>query len=162
MKSIRLLTIGAYGWQESDFYRVLTAEAVDLFVDVRQRRGLRGPRYAWANARRLTAGVLDRGIDYRHVKDLAPDSETRRLQAASDEGQGVTKSQRSGLASTFVAEYQRRTLAQFDFDAFIQELSTYNAAVFFCVEGPPDACHRSLIARRLADITASRIQHLTP
>ncbi|WP_349829476.1 hypothetical protein [Brevibacterium litoralis] len=44
-------------------------------LDVRQRRGVRGTEYAWANSRRLQAALAANGIDYRHHRELAPTTE---------------------------------------------------------------------------------------
>jgi hypothetical protein len=46
-------TIGVYGWTLGRFLEALQDADVGLLVDVRQRRGVRGREYAWANARRL-------------------------------------------------------------------------------------------------------------
>ena len=53
--SRRVLTIGAYGFEPEEFFRALEAAGVDVFLDIRQRRGLRGSRYAFANVSRLRA-----------------------------------------------------------------------------------------------------------
>jgi uncharacterized protein (DUF488 family) len=46
-------TIGVYGWTLERFLDALHETDVGLLVDVRQRRGVRGREYAWANAGRL-------------------------------------------------------------------------------------------------------------
>ena len=76
-------------------------------VDVRQRRGVRGSEYAWANATRLQAALAEAGIDYRHHKELAPTTELRRLQYREDARQGVGKRARTELAPEYVARYTR-------------------------------------------------------
>jgi hypothetical protein len=47
-----LVTIGVYGFDEESFLRRLRDADVHRLLDVRQRRGVRGPEYAWANSRR--------------------------------------------------------------------------------------------------------------
>lgn len=42
----RLLTIGVYGKSETEFFDQLSRAGVDLFRDIRQRRGVRGSQYA--------------------------------------------------------------------------------------------------------------------
>jgi hypothetical protein len=44
--SRRLLTIGAYGFGPDEFFSALENAGADVFLDIRQRRGLRGSRYA--------------------------------------------------------------------------------------------------------------------
>ena len=50
---LRMATIGVYGFDGESFLRRLRNANVRLLLDVRQRRGVRGPEYAWANSRRL-------------------------------------------------------------------------------------------------------------
>jgi hypothetical protein len=50
---LTVATIGVYGWTLDGFLEALLGADVALVVDVRQRRGVRGREYAWANARRF-------------------------------------------------------------------------------------------------------------
>lgn len=155
-------TIGAYGWQREDFHRRLREHEVDLFLDLRQRRGLRGSRYAWANAGRLTADLERCSITYRHVKELAPTTETRAKQHAADAAAGMTKSARQTLGDAFVSDYRQRTLDRYDFTSLLKDLEQHRAAVLFCVEAIPAACHRSLVAERVESLTGAEVIHLVP
>ena len=47
-----VVTIGVYGWTIETFLDALRDANVHEVLDVRQRRGVRGPEYAWANAKR--------------------------------------------------------------------------------------------------------------
>lgn len=62
----RMVTIGVYGFDGESFLRRLRHAEVRLLLDVRQRRGVRGPAYAWANSRRLQAALSRAGIAYEH------------------------------------------------------------------------------------------------
>ena len=59
-----LRTIGVYGFDRESFLAALAAAGVDLLLDVRQRRGVRGSEYAWANAQRLETSLAEAGVDY--------------------------------------------------------------------------------------------------
>jgi len=48
-----MVTIGVYDFDGESFLRRLREADVALLLDVRQRRGVRGPDYAWANSLRL-------------------------------------------------------------------------------------------------------------
>ncbi|MEU6040320.1 hypothetical protein ABZ801_33430 [Actinomadura sp. NPDC047616] len=61
---------------------------VRLLLDIRQRRGVRGPEYAWANSLRLQAALAHARIAYEHHPQLAPATELRRLESAEDDRQG--------------------------------------------------------------------------
>jgi uncharacterized protein (DUF488 family) len=157
-----LYTIGAYGFDAESFFDALEKEKIDLFLDIRRRRGVRGREYAFANATRLQEELGKRGIAYRHLIELAPDSATRALQDRADKESGVARRKRSKLGETFVEDFTRRVLEPFDFEALAGELREFNRPVLFCVEGAPEACHRSLVAARLAKAADVSVTHLVP
>src|SRR5918994_5462404 len=105
-----LATIGVYGYDQESFLRALRDADVRVLLDVRQRRGVRGSEYAWANAARLEAALEEAGIEYRHVKELAPTTEMRQLQYAEDARAGVGKRSRTALAPAYVEPYTREIL----------------------------------------------------
>lgn len=158
----RVLTIGAYGFDADGFFEALQRAGADLFLDVRQRRGLRGSRYAFANATRLTSELERRGVPYRYLRELAPDSEIRRVQHEADAARGTTKAQRTELAPLFVEAYTAGKLERFDWNALIAELVGFEAPVIFCVERRPESCHRSLVAARLARLMDREVVNLRP
>src|SRR5215212_2642899 len=133
-----------------------------LLVDVRQRRGVRGPQYAWANSKRLQAALAEAGIAYEHHKELAPTTELRRLQYAEDARTGVGKRSRVELATAYRERYTREILAQADLGALVAELPTDGAAALLCVERDPEACHRSLVAERLEREHGVSVTHIRP
>ena len=133
-----------------------------IVVDVRQRRGVRGAEYAWANARRLEAAVTGAGLEYRHHRELAPTTELRHLQYAEDDRLGVGKRSRAELAPAYVERYTREILGQVDLAPLVERLPHDGVAALMCVERDPEACHRSLIAARLADEFGLPVTHLRP
>ena len=116
-------TVGVYGFTAETFLARLRAADVGLLLDVRQRRGVRGPEYAWANSARLQAALAAAGIRERYVAEI---------------------------------------LDRADLDAIVAELPTDRAAALMCVERDPQACHRSLIAERLAAAYGVEVIHLRP
>ncbi len=129
-------------------------------IDVRQRRGVRGSEYAWANARRLVAALEAAGLDYRHHRELAPTTELRRLQYAEDDRQGVGKRSRVELAPAYRERYVAEILDRADLGAI--ELPPAGVAALLCVERDPEACHRSLVAERLAAERGLAVRHIRP
>ena len=156
-----VFTIGAYGWTEQTFFDALQRAGVATFCDVRQRRGVRGSEYAFVNSNRLQARLADLGIRYVHRLDLAPTTEMRQAQYAADEAAGVGKRSRTELGRVFVETYRRERLDQFDVTAFLDDLAADGPVVLFCVERDATACHRGLIAGKLAGVGAT-VAHLTP
>src|SRR3954452_8840276 len=140
-----LYTIGVYGWDLERWLGALRDAGVERIIDVSQRRGVRGSQYAWANAKRLQAALADAGIPYRHEPDLAPTTELRQLQYAEDDRQGVGKRNRARLAPEYVERYTKEILDKVDLAPI-----AVDGSALFCVERDPEACHRSLVADRLA------------
>jgi uncharacterized protein (DUF488 family) len=135
---------------------------VRLLLDVRQRRGVRGAEYAWANSKRLQAALAKAGVGYRHHPELAPTTELRQLQYAEDDRQGVGKRSRTELAPAYREQYTREILDHAGLDAVVAELPDSGAAALFCVERDPEACHRSLVAERIKAEHGIAVEHLRP
>ncbi|WP_328701594.1 DUF488 domain-containing protein [Amycolatopsis pittospori] len=144
----RITTIGVYGFTAETFAEKLTNAGVGLLLDLRQRRGVRGPDYSWANSARLQRALAATDIGYRHLKDLAPTTELRRLQYREDDRQGVGKRNRVELAAEYAERYTREILDPFDLGTLVAGLPASGIALF-CVERDPEACHRSLVAARV-------------
>ena len=155
-------TIGVYGFTRESFLDRLRAANVTVLLDVRQRRGVRGSEYAWANSLRLQAALGEAGIEYRHHRELAPTTELRRLQYREDARQGVGKRSRRELAPEYAARYTNEILDRADLGALVAALPDDGKAALLCVEREAAACHRSLIAGRLADEHGVTIEHLAP
>lgn len=157
-----LYTIGVYGFTPGDFFGALEDAGIDCFLDLRRRRGVRGAQYSFANSGRLQEELASRHIPYCHVLELAPDQETREMQSRQDKAEKIPRRRRAVLGKTFVKDYTRRTLLPYDFTSLIDDLQEYRRPVLFCVEGSPMACHRGLVAARLAELTGVPVCHLTP
>jgi uncharacterized protein (DUF488 family) len=155
-------TIGVYGFTLEHFLAALHGAGVRRVLDVRQRRGVRGSEYAWANAARLQAALAHAGVEYRHHKELAPTTELRRLQYREDERQGVGKRSRVQLAPAYVERYVREILDRADLAPIVEAMPLEGATALLCVERDPEACHRSLIAERMRERFGVTLAHLRP
>jgi uncharacterized protein (DUF488 family) len=156
-----LVTIGVYGFDRDTFTEALTSAKVDLVLDVRQRRGVRGSEYAWANSRRLQAALAETGIGYSHPKELAPTTELRQLQYREDARLGEGKRSRTVLAPEYARRYTEEILDRVDLEPIVRWIGGSLAALL-CVERDPEACHRSLIAARLKRDWGFEVEHLRP
>jgi uncharacterized protein (DUF488 family) len=159
---LRMVTIGVYGFDGESFLQRLRHADVGLLFDVRQRRGVRGPEYAWANSLRLQAALAHARIAYEHHPELAPTTELRQLQYAEDDRQGVGKRSRRELAAEYTRRYTSEILDHADLSPIVSALPSSATAALFCVERDPRACHRSLIAQRLTEQHDVTIEHLKP
>jgi uncharacterized protein (DUF488 family) len=158
----RIVTIGVYGWDLGRFLDALNDAGVRLPVDVRQRRGVRGSDYAWANAVRLQKALAGAGVAYSHHKELAPTTELRHLQDTEDARLAVGNRSRTVLAPAYRVRYTREILDHVDLGPLVDELGREGAGALFCVERDPEACHRSIVAERLAGDYDLAVGHFRP
>ena len=158
---MEFFTIGVYNSTEQEYFKKLTENHIDTFCDIRQRRGVRGAKYAFVNSNRLQQKLNELDIKYGHIIDLAPTSEIRELQKEADAQQQELKRDRSKLGKIFTIAYKDRILSNFDFDNFIDKLEETgaNRVVLFCVEENAEACHRSIVTDKL-DKLGYKITHL--
>ncbi|GIK58617.1 MAG: DUF488 domain-containing protein [Chloroflexi bacterium] len=158
---MKLVTIGAFGFSEEGFFQALQEAGVDTFCDVRQRRGVRGAEYAFVNSHRLQARLAEMGIRYLHVKELAPTTAVRAQQHLADKTEKTAKRQRTHLSPAFIATYKSEILNPFDPQSLRAILPPDAEVVaLFCVEREPAACHRSLIAERLAQVWGVAVENI--
>src|ERR1019366_4160403 len=141
-------TIGVYDFDAVTFSKTLLAAGVDLLVDVRQRRGVRGSQYAWANSLRLQGLRAGAGIAYSRHRELTPTTELRHLQYRADDRTGVGKRTRELLAPEYVARYTSEILDHVDLGPLICELDARSGLGALLCERerarrlPPFADHR--------------------
>ncbi len=155
-------TIGVYCFTAETFLETLREAEVTLLVDVRQRRGVRGTQFTWANARRLQALLAAARIGYSHHWELAPSTELRHLQYREDDRMRVGKRSREVLAPEYASRYVAEILDHAPFEPLLAELPRTGVAALFCVECAAAACHRTLIAQRLAERYGFAVTHLAP
>ena len=173
-----IFTIGVYGSTEASFFAALVENEIELFIDIRARRGLRGAKYKYANSAYLQARLNEEGIFYAHLKELAPTKEIRALQWQADKEERTTKSDRTGLSAAYVEAYKKQILkygkrkAELVLEPYkllqrARQLAEYPTEkplqryVLFCVEANANACHRSLVATRFKDKMAGNVLHLS-
>ena len=122
---------------------------------------MRGSKYAFLNKTRLQQSIRSLGKDYRHIRDLAPTTEIRALQKQEDSSVGILKQERLVLSEAFIAAYEQQVLGnKFDIEAFCDNLEGVESMAFFCVEGHPKACHRSIAAAHVAKYFGVSVEDL--
>lgn len=157
-----IVTIGAYGFEREAFLQALLDAHVNIFCDLRARRGVRGSQYTFANSARLQQSLQEIGIRYVHYKDLAPSTALRAIQTEEDKRTHVAKRTRSVLSQRFIRAYEQEYLSQFDPELFLTQIHAETGVIcLFCVEREPDACHRSLVAHRLQQASGLHITHIS-
>lgn len=159
---MEFFTIGVYNITEQDFFNKLVENRIDTFCDIRQRRAVRGSKYAFVNSNRLQNKLAELEIKYGHILQLTPPKEIRELQKQADLQKGELKRERQELGEVFSNEYKAQILENFDFDTFIENLENIgaNRVVLFCVEERPEACHRSIVSNKLQDKYHYKVTHI--
>ena len=156
-------TIGVYGFDLPSFLTALEGAGMRRVLDVRQRRGCAAREYAWANSRRLQAALADAGIGYRHHPELAADHRAARAAV-----RGRTPG--AAWASARAPSWRRltssatpgRSWTAWDLEPIAARMKSEGPAALLCVERDPEACHRSLIAARLATEHGLEVTDLLP
>ena len=172
-----IFTIGVYGSTEESFYGALVENEIELFIDIRARRGMRGSQYKYANSSYLQSKMKELGIYYAHLKELAPTKEIRALQWQADKTEKTRKRDRLGLSEPYINAYNKEILKyrKRRADRILDPNNVLESAkelagfpdekplqryVLFCVEQHADACHRSLVAARFNDKMGGKVKHL--
>lgn len=151
-----------YEFDGPSFIRTLDQAGVTQLLDIRQRRGVRGSQYAWANAERLQQRLAQARIGYEHHPELAPDTEMRHLQYRADAGEGVGKRSRERLSPDYIRAYTEEILDLVPLEPLVRRLPVHGIAALMCVEAAAEACHRSLVAARLAQRFGFEVMNLEP
>lgn len=147
-----IITIGVYGLTEDQFFKNLIDNEIHVFCDIRLRRGMRGSKYKFVNSNYLQSKLKLLGIDYLHIKELAPSKALREEQKKIDIKNNVMKSKRKELSDFFVNRFNIDCLENFDINTFLILLGdNADKVAFFCVESNPKACHRSLVAKWISE-----------
>lgn len=163
---MRILTLGVYERNEAEFFDIIVESKMDLFVDVRRIRGLRGGTYKFANSNYLQTKLATLEISYWHALYLAPAVALRALQSQTDKELKILKRDRETLNPVFIKAYSNEVLRQENLESAAAEIQTLTrgkqnpAICLFCVERRHEACHRSLLAEALAVTLSASIHHL--
>jgi hypothetical protein len=84
----------------------------------------------------------------------------RELQYAADDRAGVGKRSREALSAEYIAAYTTEVLDVAGLDELLGDLPVHGRGALLCVEAAAAACHRSLIAARLAEAHGFEVEHL--
>jgi len=160
-----VFTIGVYGKTEEEFFKALVDNRIDVFVDVRLRRGVRGALYKFVNKLRLVARLEELKIQYLYAKRYAPGKELREIQKQQDKDNKVLKRDRCQMSADFVSKYKSGVLDCNPIEDLIDEIEALSENpspkfCLFCVEAEPSACHRSIIAGEIARVINTDVGNL--
>lgn len=163
-----IYTIGVYGSSEESFFGALAEHEIELFIDIRARRGMRGSKYSYVNSTALQKKLRKLGIFYAHLKELAPTKEIRALQWQADKEENTKKRDRTRLSKSYISAYNKEILkyGKRRADRILDPINVLETAkelagfpedrplqryVLFCVETNAKTCHRSLVSDRFKE-----------
>ena len=138
--------IGYEASSPADFDQALADAGVEVVVDV---RAVALSRRAGFSKTALSARLKAQGLEYLHLRGLGDPKEGREAARAGDYDRFV---------AVFSAHMQT-SVAQADLSQLVLLAQTQRVALL-CYEADPTACHRSIVARELARIGQSGIDHL--
>ncbi|MFZ4778712.1 MAG: DUF488 family protein [Terrimicrobiaceae bacterium] len=138
-----LLTIGYEGLDVDRFFKFLVSNSVKALVDVRELPFSRKKGFS-KNA--LSASVEKAGIRYAHIKALGSPSEIRHALKADDD------------YPAFFQAFDKHLDAQGDaLESVSEMLDTHERVCLMCFEADQALCHRSIVAKRLAELFQGQI-----
>ena len=139
-------TAGYEGVSVDSFLNLLVKTGIERLIDVRCNPISRRYGFHKSTLNRLTH---DLGIAYSHFPELGIDSEKRRRFPQDEDRQDLFD------------EYQETTLThQVDTIDLVSQLVREKPSVLVCMEAEPECCHRSRLAKPVADLTGLPIIHL--
>lgn len=162
---MKVYTLGVYGRTEESFFRCILDNNIDLFIDVRRRRGMRGKIYSFVNSKTLQRRLLELNVKYFHAKDYSPTTEIRNLQKEVDQRTNTLKRKRAKMSCEFIRAYKETVLQRYPASLLIESIKnefdeTISSICLFCVEAEPEACHRSILAEALNEHLMTQVRHL--
>ena len=84
------------------------------------------------------------------------------MQYRADARQGVGKRSRGQLSPEYIREYTEEILDIVPLEPLVRRLPVHGIAALLCVEATAEACHRSLVAERLAERFGFEVINLEP
>ena len=135
---MKLFTIGYEGRSPQEFAKLLQDNRVTLLVDVRDSARSRARGFS---AMQLMEVLLKAGIDYRHERDLGNPMEIRSLFHDGDLAEGRR------LYRKLLSNGRRESV-----NRLVELIGKKRRVCIMCVERDVEACHRDLIAAKIAQI----------
>jgi len=132
-----LFTIGYEGKTQEEMLGELEAARVELVIDVRAVAASRRPGFSKTA---LAGGLRQRGIDYLHLRPLG----------TPPDGRQAARAGRIGEMRAIYAGQLETPEAALALEQALAEAGRRPSALL-CYEREAPDCHRSLLARRMAD-----------
>lgn len=138
-----LCTIGYERRSLLQFLELLRGAPVDTLIDTRHRAGSRKRGFAKTA---LTEALAEIGIRYEHRRELGTPPHLMEVMRKS--------------GSYSLGAYEEHFDERPDLLLDLSQVATAKRAALLCYELDPRVCHRSVLARRVAQETGLTVMHL--
>jgi uncharacterized protein (DUF488 family) len=140
-------TIGYQGSTIAGVLQALTQARIDLMVDVRAVAGSRRPGFSKTP---LAASLQGAGIDYLHLRGLGTPAP----------GRAAARAGRHEEMRAIFLRHLGRHEARAELDALADIVQGGRRVCLLCFEADPAHCHRTLVAKALAELVPIEVRHL--
>ncbi|HET6971264.1 MAG TPA: DUF488 domain-containing protein [Phenylobacterium sp.] len=145
---IPLATIGYEAAPQARVIDALKAAGVEVLIDV---RAVAASRRAGFSKGILSASLEDAGIEYVHLRELG----------TPKEGRIAARRGRTAEMREIFEAHMAEPAAQLQLAKAV-EIAKDRKAALLCFEADPKGCHRTLVARHMAEHAPFEVQDLYP
>lgn len=142
-------TIGYQGTTVPAFLDALRHAGVELLVDVRAVASSRRPGFAKS---RLAANLEEAGIGYVHLRGLGTPAD----------GRAAARAGKHAEMHRIFARHLATDEARDDLERLVDLVATGSRLCLLCFEADARHCHRTLVARALAERVPIEVRDLVP
>lgn len=138
-------TLGYESHTLKSFLHLLNKHRIQILIDVRQRPISRKPGFS---KRSLNLTLSQAGISYLHYPDLGTPPHLRKFYI------------QTGKVETTLRKYEKYLKSNVNLlNSLVEFLSTKRLCLL-CLEKDHNACHRSVIAKKLTEVATCQPVHL--
>ena len=143
-RTVPLATIGYEHATPSSFVAALRRQKVELLADVRAVASSRRPGFSKT---KLAAALNEAGIEYLHLRGLGTPAE----------GRAAARAGRHEEMLRMYRTHLETDAARNDLEALVDIVSSGKRVCVMCLEADAAHCHRSVVAREVAERVPVRI-----
>ena len=145
---IPLATIGYEAAPQARVIDALKAAGVEVVIDV---RAVAASRRAGFSKGILSASLVDAGIDYVHLRELG----------TPKEGRIAARHGRTAEMTEIFEAHLAEPKAQLQLAQAV-EIARGRKTALLCYEADPKGCHRTIVARHMAEMAPFKVEDLFP
>jgi uncharacterized protein (DUF488 family) len=126
----------------------LLGAGIELLVDVRAVANSRRPGYSKT---RLSATLVEAGIEYLHLRSLGTPAD----------GRAAARAGRHQAMRDIFTRHLQDPAAKDELAELARLVATGKRVCLLCLEANPAHCHRTLVAEAVGALVPTRVEHLS-